>query len=308
MNRLSIATGRIVILIAWLALAFGCAKPPATPKTPLKATTFSELQQNLLKREPNLDQFRLRGPFEVVETSDREIRLSATAAVNADLYLSAHADPAPLVIILHGYESTKETHAYQAAHLASWGIHALAVQLPNKGPWVGNGRTLAKLVKLIHARPELIGRRIDPNKIILAGHSFGGTSVIVALAERGPVAGGILLDPSVIASDMPRYLAQVAVPVLLLGADEYYSLMRNRDYFYRFMRSGIAEISIRDAVHEDAQYPADVGVASEEQQITFVSAMTAAAFSIAATGNYDFAWSSFNEGSGRNRFFSARKK
>jgi len=308
MNRLSIATGRIVILIAWLALAFGCAKPPSTPKTPLKATTFSELQQNLLKREPNLDQFRLRGPFEVVETSDREIRLSATAAVNADLYLSVHADPAPLVIILHGYESTKETHAYQAAHLASWGIHTLAVQLPNKGPWVGNGRTLAKLVKLIHGRPALIDRRIDPNKIILAGHSFGGTSVIVALAERGPVAGGILLDPSVIASDMPRYLAQVAVPVLLLGADEYYSLMRNRDYFYRFMRSGIAEISIRDAVHEDAQYPADVGVASEEQQITFVSAMTAAAFSIAATGNYDFAWSSFNEGSGRNRFFSARKK
>ena len=308
MNRLSIATGRIVILIAWLALAFGCAKPPSTPKTPLKATTFSELQQNLLKREPNLDQFRLRGPFEVVETNDREIRLSATEAVNADLYLSVHADPAPLVIILHGYESTKETHAYQAAHLASWGIHTLAVQLPNKGPWVGNGRTLAKLVKLIHGRPALIDRRIDPNKIILAGHSFGGTSVIVALAERGPVAGGILLDPSVIASDMPRYLAQVAVPVLLLGADEYYSLMRNRDYFYRFMRSGIAEISIRDAVHEDAQYPADVGVASEEQQITFVSAMTAAAFSIAATGNYDFAWSSFNEGAGRNRFFSARKK
>ncbi len=308
MYRPSIFTGRIFILIAWLALVCGCAKPFATPMTPLKAATFSELRHNVLRREADLDQFRLRGPFAVSEKSDREIRLSATEVVNADLYLSAHADPAPLVIILHGYESTKDAHAYQAAHLASWGIHTLAVQLPNKGPWVGNGRTLAKLVKLIHARPELIDRRIDPNKIILAGHSFGGTSVIVALAERTPVAGGILLDPSVIASDMPRYLAQVTVPVLLLGADEYYSLMRNRDYFYRFMRSGIAEISIRDAVHEDAQYPADVGVASEEQQLTFVSAMTAAAISIAATGNYDFAWSSFNEGSGRNRFFNARKK
>jgi pimeloyl-ACP methyl ester carboxylesterase len=279
-----------------------------TPVTTLKAATFSELRNNVLRRGADLDQFRLRGPFAVNEIIDREIRLSATEVVNADLYLSAHADKAPLVIIMHGYDSTKDAHAYQAAHLASWGIHALAVQLPNKGLWVENGRTLAKLVKVIHGRPDLIDRHIDPNKIILTGHSFGGTSVIVALAERGFVAGGILLDPSVIASDMPRYLALVRVPVLLLGADAYYSMMRNREYFYRFMRRGISEISIRDAVHEDAQYPAEPGTASEEQQLTFVSAMTAAAISISATGNYDYAWSSFNEGSGRPRFFSARKK
>ena len=107
---------------------------------------------------------------------------------------------------------------------------------------------------------------------------------------------------------MPRYLAQVRVPVLLLGADEYYSVMRNRDYFYRYMRSGIAEVSVKDAVHEDAQFPAEDGTASLEQQLTFASAMTAAAIGLSATGNYDFAWRSFNEGSGRNRFFNAKRK
>jgi acetyl esterase/lipase len=308
MKRSIVEAGRKFFLIACAVSTYGIASSYAVQVTTLKAATYVELRQNVLKHAPDLDQFRLRGPFDVAEKRNRTIRLSARESVNADLYLSAHADRAPLVIILHGYDGTKEAHAYQAAHLASWGIHGLALQLPNQGPWVGNGRTLARLVKLIHDRPELVDRGVDPNKIILAGHSFGGTSVIVALAERGPAAGGILLDPSVDARDMPRFLARVGVPVLLLGADEYYSLMRNRDYFYRFIRSGIAEISIKDSVHEDAQFPAEDGAASEEQQLTFVSAMTAAAISISAGGNFDFAWSSFNAGSGRGRFFNARKK
>ena len=308
MNRTPVSAGRILFVAAWLVLASGCSRMPATPKTLITATTFSGLQRDLLARKPDLDQFRLRGPFDVTERDNREIRLSATESVAADLFLSAHADKAPLLIILHGHESSKDLHSYQAAHLASWGIHSIAVQLPNKGPWTANGKTLARLARIIRDRPEIIDGRIDAGKIILAGHSFGGSAVAIALAEGAPAAGGILLDPAAVGRDLPKYLGQVAKPVLLLGADEYYALMRNRDYFFRFIRGGISEISIKDAVHEDAQYPADVGTATEEEQLTFVSAMTAAAFSLSATGNFDYAWTSFGEGSGKNRFFNARKK
>jgi hypothetical protein len=103
---------------------------------------------------------------------------------------------------------------------------------------------------------------------------------------------------------------------MLLGADKELSPVRERDDFYIYIRSGIAEISIRDAHHEDAEFPLDPApqapgtesAATEEMQITFVSALTASALSLAHTGNFDFAWTSFGEAIATGRFFGALRK
>ncbi len=304
----AISRCRLVLAIAGVVLAAGCGKPPEIGRTQIKAKGNSDLQAYLLGHKPDLDQFRLRGPFAVTVKDDVEIPFAPGETFEADLYLAAQAEKAPLVIILHGLEASKELHAFQATHLASWGMHCLALQLPNMGPWIANGKTLARIVQAINRRPEIIDSRVDANKIILAGHSYGGAAVTVALAEGAPATGGILLDPAVGERDFPKILPKINKPVLLLGADVHVSAARNRDYVYRFMRSGIAEISIKDAAHEDAQFPSNVGIATEELQITFASALAAAAFSLAAAGNFDYAWNSFREGSAYNRFISARKK
>ena len=95
---------------------------------------------------------------------------------------------------------------------------------------------------------------------------------------------------------------------MLLGADTHVSTARNRDYFYRYIRGRYSEVSIRDAAHEDAQYPSNVGVATEELQITFASAMTSAAFSLSSAGNFDYAWASYGDALARGKFFDAKKK
>jgi pimeloyl-ACP methyl ester carboxylesterase len=258
----------------------------------------------------------LRGPFAVTVQKDHEVRLSATERIDADLYLAAPAEKAPLVILLHGHDNSKEDHAYQAMHLATWGMHSLALQLPKGGPWVDNGRTLARIVTFIHRRPETIDSRIDVSKIILVGHSFGGAAVAVALAEGAPAAGGILLDPAGIGKDLPKFLRKIDKSVMLLGADERVSPVRDRRDFYLHIRSGIAEVSISDASHEDAQFPLQPAPqepgtdppATEELQITFVSALTAAAFSLAHTGNFDYAWTSFGDAIKNGKFFDALRK
>src|SRR4030095_11638447 len=87
-------------------------------------------------------------------------------------------------------------------------------------------------------------------------------------------------------------------------------------YFFRFIRSGVAEISIRNASHEDAQYPSEYALqafgidpyTTEELQITFASALTAAAFSLSSTGKFDYAWQSFGDALESGRVFKARKK
>ena len=308
MFRNTLFISRCLVVIACALLAAGCGKPPEIGRTPLKPKNYDELRGYLLDHKPDLGQFRLRGPFAVTTKNDFEIRLAADETFGADLYLAGHTEKAPLVIILHGFEASKELHAFQAAHLASWGMHCLALQLPNMGPWVANGKTLARIVQAINRRPEIIDSRVDANKIILAGHSYGGAAVTVALAEGAPATGGILLDPAVGERDFPKILPKIYKPVLLLGADMHVSAALNRDYFYRYMRSGIAEISIKDAAHEDGQFPSNVGVATEELQITFASALTAAAFSLWSTSSFDYAWNSFREGSAYNRFINARKK
>jgi len=298
----------VLIVIACLTLVSGCARLPDTGVTSLKPATLSELQGYLLSHKADLDQFRLRGPFAVDTREDYEIRLSTTELVNTDLFLSAHAEKAPLVIFLHGHDNSKDDHAYQAMHVASWGMHGMALQLPNNGPWVNNGKTLAKLVHFIHRWPEIIDGRIDVNRIVLVGHSFGGAAVAIALAEGVPAAGGILLDPAAVGRDLPKFLGRVKTPVMLLGADEQLSSARNRGYFYRFIRGGIGEVSIKGATHEDAQYPSYFSLATEEMQITFVSALTSAAFSLSSTGKFDYAWTSFGDVIQNGKFINAKKK
>lgn len=299
-----VGLGCIVLLL----LAGGCARMPDLVKTRIAPKTFGELRSYVLDHGAEVDVYRLRGPFAVTEHSNIDIRLSPSEVISTDLYLPAHKEKAPLVIFLHGYDSRKENHAYQAMHLASWGMHSLTLQLPARGSWLANGRTLAKLVRFISRWPDIIDSRIDAGKIILVGHSFGGAAVSIALGDGAPVAGGILLDPAVVGIDLSKLLRQINVPVMVIGADEYVSMANNRDVFYRYVRSGIAELSVKDASHEDAQYPADTATAIEDNQVTFVSAVTAAAFSLAAGSNFDYAWKSYADALARGVFFNAKKK
>jgi len=188
--------------------------------------------------------------------------------------------------------------------------------LPNRGPWIANGRTLARLVDAVHRTPQLVDDRIDADKIILVGHSFGATAVAAALGEGAPVLGGVLLDPAGIGRQLPQSLKRITVPVMVIGADEDIWPTRNRGQFYRFIPGAVGEISIRDTVHEDAQYPNEHTLRAfqdrpddtEEAQITFVSALTASAFGLAATGGIDYAWNSFEDAFKKGIFFNARRK
>jgi pimeloyl-ACP methyl ester carboxylesterase len=306
-----------LFLVVLLALAGGCTRLPSIGITTLKPKSFAELEQYLLnQRQPEVDLFREHGPFAVTTHENHELRLSATQRIDTDLYLAAHGEKAPLAIFLHGYDASKRAHAQQAMHLASWGVHAMAVQLPKTGPWVGHGRTLTRIVRLIQASPQAVDSRIDPGRIILIGHSFGASSVAIALAEGAPAAGAILLDPAGVGRDLPRFLQRINRPVMLLGADAEVSSARNRHYFYDYIRSSVVEVSIREASHEDAQYPSQYALdnfgfdpnTKEEAQIAFASALTSATLSLAVSGSFDYAWASFAPVLKNGKFFNPKKK
>ena len=121
--------------LALLTLFGGCARMPSTGLTTLKPATMVELQDHLRTHKADLELFRLRGPFAVNMRKDYELHLSGTEVIKADLFLSSPAEKAPLVILLHGLDNSKDNHGYQGTHLATWGIHCLVLQLPNQGPF-----------------------------------------------------------------------------------------------------------------------------------------------------------------------------
>jgi len=306
----------LLFIVICVAIVAGCTRMRPVEKTTLRFETLADLQTYLRQNKGDLELFRLRGPFGVSEHTDHELTLSGNQHVVGDLYLSSAKDKAPLVIFLHGYEVSKEAHGNQAMHVASWGMHAFTVQLSKRGPWEANGRTLARIARHIRQMPAALNDRVDPNKIILVGHSFGASAVAVALAEGAPVMGGVLLDPAAIGRNLPTYLRKISTPVLVLGADEHVSPTRNRQFFFDYIRTRIAEVSIKDATHEDAQYPSQTALqnggldseTTEDLQLMFVSALTSAALSLSATGAFDEAWASYGGALQAGKLLNAKRK
>lgn len=302
--------------VALLLLATSCTQLPSTGVTTIqfvddkrpdrKELRSESVQAQVVERGISVDQFRLRGPFEARIREGGTIQLSAKERIPADFYISAEGTRAPLVILLHGYNNGKADHAYQGLHLATWGINCIVVQVASRGSWITHGRTLARIVDHIRKRPKEF-YDIDTSRIVLVGHSFGGSSVVYALGQGAAASGAVLLDPASYGRNLITSLERVKTPVMVLSADDEVFPARGRDLFYAHLRGNTGEVSIRNAGHEDAQFKlSDDG--SHEEQLAFISALTAAVISITSTGSFDYAWQSYGPAIDSGRFFAARKK
>jgi pimeloyl-ACP methyl ester carboxylesterase len=306
---------RLAICIA-LSLPLACATTPGDDVV-VNETMFGNIATMTQSQQASLALFATSGPFRWIEVADVPVTVSPGQTIWADVFRPITNDLSPVVVITHGNGSTKESHSLQAQRLASWGMHVVTVQMPSDGQWVSNGGALAELSRMIHSYPAIVGPRADPSRIVLAGHSFGGSAVVVAAASRGaPIKGLILLDPAAVSDAFLKYLAEVRVPIILIGADPSVFKSRRRDLFFHLSRSPFREVSVRGATHNDAQYPSDEAMkwgpfnmtTSEQRQEAFLQAITASALSLTTTGTTDWAWRSIISRENRNRYFGAREK
>ncbi len=263
-----------------------CTGMPNVGQTGLRVANLDELRAYLLSNKPDVERFRDRGPFRVTVKNDIDIALSVKEHIKADLYL------------------------------ATWGMHSLALSLPNHGPWTTNGNALLRVVNLLHTRPEILDNRIDPARIIVAGHSFGASALAVALGKDAPALGGIMLDPAGVGRNIPPYLRKMRAPVVVIASDDRITMTRNRGYFFTNIPANVVRVSITNASHEDAQFPLEPAAQTAESdtaplevlQMTYVSALTSAALSLGLTGKLDYAWESFAEGVKSGRLFDPLRK
>jgi hypothetical protein len=71
----------------------------------------------------------------------------------------------------------------------------------------------------------------------------------------------------------------------------------------------VHEVSVRGAMHEDAEFAlAPSGDDSEGPRTTFLAALTCAALSLAATGRFDYAWAGFRRAVERGELIQPKEK
>lgn len=280
------------------------------------ASSFKELKTRLIAQSPDVEMFLQPGPYELDRLEDFTIRVERDEVVNTDVYLPIGLKDAPLVIFQHGNLASKEEHRYQAQRVASWGMNAMVVEQPNQKRWLKNGKVLQKLVGLLHMWPTLLNNSFDQSNIILVGHSFGGSAIAIAASRNDAVKGLVFLDPAMVNNKVKRSLSDLEVPAVILGADMQVFESRRRKLFYSLKEDNVVELSIKNATHNDAQYPDKFSFGklfganwtSAERQERFAAAITASAFSIAATGGTDYMWNAVQPELKRGTFIKAKRK
>ena len=283
----------LVATFCLLVTLFGCAVTRPSAKQSLMA---SNLQDNIIVLEPDLRRFESRGPFSVMSRLDREFNLDLEQRVVVDHFFAKSKDKLPIIIISHGNFSNKRAHRSQAKHLASWGFHVITVESPNRDEWLENGRRLKRIADMFYGFPRMLGDNADARRIIMAGHSFGGSATILAIAGGAPAIGAVLLDPAVVNPDVVDAMKKSDVPVALLGSDQRVFTARGRHRFLKNISGEMLEISVPLSTHDDAQGPsvfsqAALGVdpfTSDNNQDLFRSMFTVAVMGMSSSGTLDF--------------------
>jgi acetyl esterase/lipase len=129
--------------------------------------------------------------------------LGRPAELNALFFLAAGEGPHPTMILLHGLPGNERNlDLAQAVRRAGW----IVLTFPYRGAWGSEG-TFSILhaiadsqaaLSLIRSRAAVALYRIDPRRIVVAGHSMGGYIAAHTAAHDAPgappLAGIVLLD------------------------------------------------------------------------------------------------------------------
>jgi len=286
-----------LIISLLLAITVSSCKTTSSSFQP-KPIDFAQQRAAVLSGKYSLDSMTNHGPFNYRVETNYEIRLNASSTIMSDVAYAESHGKSPLVVLVHGNNSHKENHRRQIEHLASWGFHAMAIQLPNRHQWLENAALVQELISLLYVWPQLFASQIDVNQIILAGHSFGASAVSIAAARGAPVRALILLDPAVYHRDVVGELAHVNVPTMIIGADETVFRSKRRNLFFQRIPETVVEVSINKSTHNDAQWPSTNArrflgfdpFTSRSRQEAFAAVMTLSAIGVTTQQQFDHAW------------------
>jgi hypothetical protein len=180
----------------------------------------------------------------------------ASGATAVDLYWPEAAEPAPLVIVAHGFARRRRNMSGWGRHLAHEGFVAAAPDLPAWSDHARNGRFISDLRAYLCAA-ELWRRRIDPSRVGLMGFSAGGLATFLSAAgEPGP-AIWVGLDPVDHNGAGAQAALRVTCRAVVLTAEPSACNGHGNARDIIAALSRCEHFRVAGAVHVDAEWPTD---------------------------------------------------
>ena len=123
---------------------------------------------------------------------------SAGVGMNALLFAAAGVGPKPTMILMHGLPGNERNlDLAQAVRRAGWNV----LTFTYRGAWGSPGNFSIRgavddtAAALAFARsPDGVKLGIDPNRLVLAGHSMGAMAAMLTAANQPRVTGLVILD------------------------------------------------------------------------------------------------------------------
>lgn len=124
---------------------------------------------------------------------------SAGARMNGLIYIANGAGPHPTVLLLHGYPGNeKNLDLAQNLRRAGWNV----VFFHYRGAWGSEGEfsvlnsqaDVAAVLDQLQQPDRAAALRIDPDRLVLVGHSMGGHLAMAGLVDNPEVACTVNMD------------------------------------------------------------------------------------------------------------------
>ena len=188
--------------------------------------------------------------------SKRTEKISLAGKVVAvDSFLPPGSDPAPVVVMAHGFSRNRKTMAGWGGLLAREGFIVAVPDLPSWSDHAHNGRAISELLAGVQAgRPVL--RPKPSGRAALVGFSAGGLSSLFAAAESTNVSCWVGLDPVGMGSSAIRAAASLRVPSFVLRAEPAsWNAHGNARQIFAALPGPAFSLTVIHATHVDAENP-----------------------------------------------------
>jgi hypothetical protein len=201
------------------------------------------------------------------------VRFPAGAA-HVDVYRPDNAEPAPLVIVAHGFWRNRHSMSEWGRYLATEGFVAAVPDLPAWSDHARNGRFVSDL-RAYFCTSGSWDQWIDSSRIGLMGFSAGGLATLLSAVDDPEPALWVGLDPVDRKGMGAKTAPLVKCSAIVLTAEPSTCNGRGNSRGIIAALPSCRHFHIAGAVHVDAEWPTDwkaeaiCGRSKEERRAEF---------------------------------------